>query len=767
MRTQNISILLKRSGGAFVQRVGATVLTILLILGSSLGLSATITTPSPLPDGYVGENYEGGTFQFQVDDAAFNNWSWERVPGSLGPDINSTDLILNADGTVSGAPSSADDNPNPYDIRVTVTDGSTNQTKDFTLRILERRLNDIVFVLDRSGSMGGSGGVTPPAATRWDALKTAVNNYMNKLSDPTIRLDGDRVGLTYFHSTVLQPDATRFPTPLIALDGAAPGTVSTELNSQSPGGATAMGPGLENGLSKLTDPEHIRSILLFTDGEQNVAPLVNSNGRQIGASDILPSYPADPGTPLIFTIGIGSPAGLDLTTLANLAAEHRGSCLITSNGSSFTTSGGTPVGTIDAVFNFAFIEMLHDYSPQCINYSSGVLSTGNSVVNLVQFPVNDGVSGPMIELIFDKKFEIPNLVQLLSRFIIQKDGVNVTQFAQPRIVGNYTNSVILSFNFQSSGQSPQGEWTVQFAQNDQFYKGSYTLSVIVNDHSLDYSAGSSPRIPSVGEDISFDVNVNYEGSPVTDADIRAIVLKPGDDLGDLLARNGLTVDVNPDPDAGSPGIQKYQQLLLSDSNFVAQLLPEEQLVTLAHQADGQYTGAFSQVDVSGVYQIIYLIEGTSPGGGKIRRIHTESKYVTFGEIDAAQSGLAYSFDAANNVTVITVRPMTVDGKFVGPANGNAIIWDSQDSQLLDVQDNQDGSYTIRVEGDPSVEGSLSILGKPIFEGKISSLDCMSAGNIIQRIKCWLISLGLPGWLIWIILALILLLLGLLIRRRRP
>ncbi|MCB0572790.1 MAG: VWA domain-containing protein [Phaeodactylibacter sp.] len=743
-------------------------LALLTFLCLSFGLAAqTITTTSPLPDGFVGEAYEGGAFQFQVDDAAFDNWSWEQVPGSLGPDINNTDLVLNADGTVSGAPSSADDNPNDYDIRVTVTDGATNVTKDFTLTISERRAADVVLVLDRSGSMGWSTNVTPPAATRWDALKNAVNSYMNKLADPAIRTNGDRVGLTYFHSGVLQPDATRFPTPLIPLDNAAPGTVSTELNSQSPGGATAMGPGLSDGLGKLSDPDHIQTVLLFTDGEQNVAPQVNSNGRQIGAADILSSYPAQPGTKQIFTVGIGSPAGLDHTTLLNLAGEHRGSYLITSNGNSFNSSGGTLIGNIDAVFNQAFIDMLHDYSPQNINFSSGELSTGNSVVTLAQFPVNEGVSGPMIELIFNRKFEIPSLIQLLSRFVVQKDGANVMQFAQPRFVGNYTNSVILSFNFASSGQSPQGMWTVQFAQSDQFYKGSYTMSVIVNDHSLDYTASSSPRIPSVGDDIGFDVNMSYGGDPITDATVRAIVFKPGDDLGDLLARNDLVVDVNSDPDAGSPGMQKYQSLLESDPNFVAQLLPDEQSITLSHQGNGQYTGTFGQVDLSGIYQILYIMEGTSPGGGTILRIHTESKYVTFGEIDAAQSVLSYTFDAGANVTTITMRPITVYGKFVGPANGNAITWDSEDSQLLDVQDNQDGSYTIRVQGAPSVKGSLSILGKPVFEGKISSVDCLGAGNIIQRIKCWLISLGLPGWLIWVILALILLLIGLLLRRRRP
>jgi hypothetical protein len=734
------------------------------------GLNAQdITTTSPLPNAYVGEEYEGGTFQFQANPPAFNSWSWEKVPAAPGPDINNTDLVLNPDGTVTGMPSDADDNPVAYSIRVTVTDGSTDYSEDFQLLILERRTADYVLVLDRSGSMGWTTDITPPAADRWDALKNAVNNFMNKLADPTIRIDGDRVGLTYFHTAVLQPDATRFPTALIALDAAAPATVSTELGSQTPSGWTATGAGLQDGLGKLSSPANVQNILLFTDGEQNQDPMVDIGGQQIGGANILSAYPATAGTKKIFSVGIGSPAGLDHTTLLNLADEHRGSFLITSNGNSFNSSdvAKTLIGNIDAVFNQAFIDMLHEYSPQCINFSSGSINPGNNVVTLAQFPINANVKGLMIELIFDRKHEIPSLIQLLSRFAVLKDGVNVMQFAQPRWVGNYTNSVILSFNFEVSGQPSQGDWMVQFAENPNIIKGAYTLSAIVNDHRLDYEAACNPRTPSVGDELDFRVGVRYQNAAIDNATIQALVFKPGDDIGDLLARHELIVDVDGSDDAGSAGIQKYQALLESDPDFVAQLLPQEQAVTLAHQGDGVYTGAFNQVDVAGIYQILYIIRAAVAGAGDVLRIHTESKYVSFGDVDLAQSAPTYLYDAQANVTTITIRPMTSYGKFVGPAMANAFQWDADGSQIIDVQDNQDGSYSIRVQGNANQVGALTLLGKPVFEGRISDLKCYGPGaNILQRIQCWLLSMGLPAWLVWVILALLLLIIILIIRSRR-
>ncbi len=136
---------------------------------------------------------------------------------------------------------------------------------------------DLVLVLDRSGSMTLKTSGEPTSPMRWQALKDAVSNFANLYKEHAI--PGSKLGITYFHT-----DASPVSPCCGALknvDAALPGIVTAELATVNPGDMTAMGKGIIDAVSKLGTPQRARGILLFTDGEQNISPMVLTNGSGV------------------------------------------------------------------------------------------------------------------------------------------------------------------------------------------------------------------------------------------------------------------------------------------------------------------------------------------------------------------------------------------------------------------------------------------------------------------------------------------------------
>src|SRR5690606_15177931 len=393
--------------------------------------------------------------------------------------------------------------------------------------------------------------------------------------------------------------AANFPTPLIAVDNTIATKVHTDLNTQSPSGGTAMGAGMKDGQSKLTDVSRARFLILFTDGEQNIAPLVNGNGQ--GYSDGTPintTYPAGPGSVKVFTIGISNPNGPDLNTLQNLAGNNRGNYV------------GTDDGSLDEAFTDQLINALRSFSPQLISRTSTNLSTVEALTTLQSFPLNKNVSRLLLDIKADRKFEVPQLLQFASSISIEKDGTPFQGGVVPSWVGNYSNTILLTipFNTTSTGSSaattPEGDWTIKIGNTGQLDINKVTVTSIADDHRLefDYSYGTSS--PRVNTSLNPSVTLTWLREPITDATVRAIILRPGEDLGDILSKNPLTVKVSTDQDAPSAGVQKYNQLYATDSSFRNSLAYNENVITLNHTTDGKYENTFNGLTVSGNYQIV-------------------------------------------------------------------------------------------------------------------------------------------------------------------
>ncbi len=150
---------------------------------------------------------------------------------------------------------------------------------------------DVVEIIDRSGSMGGS----KIAAAR-DAAKLFVD-----MMDT-----GDKIGVVSFSSG----SSVNFA--LTEIQDGTKDQAKSAINSISAGGGTSIGAGLQAGWGQLQNypDDPVRAMVLMSDGHHNRSPHPDS---------VLPSIAGDV---LIYTIGFGS--GADATMMTNIASQRNG-----------------------------------------------------------------------------------------------------------------------------------------------------------------------------------------------------------------------------------------------------------------------------------------------------------------------------------------------------------------------------------------------------------------------------------------------------------
>jgi hypothetical protein len=132
--------------------------------------------------------------------------------------------------------------------------GNNSTTVSATATAVRRDVN-VVFVMDRSGSLTITGSCTP--------LEADAENFVNHFSDGT-----DNVGLVTF-GTSSQPD---FPIANNFQTSSNPQPIDTILNETDCTGGTNTAQGLSQAYQQLTtlnQPSALNVILLFTDGYAN------------------------------------------------------------------------------------------------------------------------------------------------------------------------------------------------------------------------------------------------------------------------------------------------------------------------------------------------------------------------------------------------------------------------------------------------------------------------------------------------------------------
>ena len=592
--------------------------------------------------------------------------------------------------------------------------------------------------------------------------------------------DGDRLGITYFSTNITPP-------PVSYCDDFVPfSNIWTDLQQEldglpNPTGLTAMAAGLKNAQEKLSDANKARSILLFTDGVQNPPASddlwVNEDGQGYEDRHGNPDATTFPEGIKIFTIGITTPSGRYNTTLQNLALNNRGSYNITESGETFSFQGGVSGGELSSEFTNNFVDMLSEFSPQIVGRTVTQLTPDTALKTLQTFPLNRRVDKLLLEFVFDRNLATPELEQIRKHIRILKDGVPVNQYVRPSWVGNSTNTLLLTIDFNAhfyeresafystygGGRvTSEGDWSIQLADVSNLRINHCGLTVLADDHRLHMRGSYGDVGPKVNDVLPLSLTLDWLSHPIEDATVEAIILRPGEDLGDLLANHPSKVEVSDGDDADLPGTQKFEHLWATDSAFREQLKKTENLVVLNHTENGNYEGSFNGLNVAGVYQLVFQISGDHPDAGRYQRMLSRSFYTSFSSVDISQS--AVSIQLVEGQLIMLIKPKTSYGKFVGPAMGDAFSVSNPNIQISNVVDHQDGSYTITFTGDIGAATTFQLLGQDIYTGKLENVG--KPTSIIDRITDWLESIGLPAWTIWILLLLIILILWFIFRKKK-
>jgi hypothetical protein len=656
----------------------------------------------------------------------------------------------NSSTTVSLVPNT----PGKYEVGLQLTTANGSKSTTATLEILVSKDLDVVLVLDRSGSMKEEASM---GVTRWNALKKAALSLANEYQALQNRKN-DQVRIVYFEGT---------PNPVSGCCGGTPKKVTPtlvqEINTDFSGkdpinGTTGMGLAIKDAQGKLSavSPNATPVIVFFTDGEQNPVQ-ITANGQGFTDNPGAIIGKGQPKNVKIFTIGFEGTNGQ--SSLLQNMANHTGG----------TYHHSAKGDDLDTEFEDMFLSLLTNQSPQLVGRSRNNVSNNGNLVTLQTFPLNDRVNKLLLKFEFGRNFETPELIQLLARMRIEKDGVNMIMYARPSWAGNFTNTLLLTLDFvtppnQQAPVNSKGDWKVSISDSTAKFS-SVNLSVIADDHRLAMTRtlgnGSNPR---VNQALPISLKLAWVARPIKNATVEAVVLRPGEDLGHELAVNTNNVDVSNAPDAGSPGRQKFENLWKNDSSFKALFNRSENVVTLNHTADGNYQGTFNGLTVSGTYKLIIRVTCTDSSAGKIQRIISESFYVDFAGVDMPNSNITIALPQ-NGQLVMTIRPITSYKKFIGPAMGHLFAVTNPNIQIASVVDHQDGRYTITFTGSINESTTLVLGDQPIFTGKLP--DAGKGGGIIEKIKKWFDDNGLPFWLFWLLLLLLLIIiLWILFRRKK-
>jgi len=623
------------------------------------------------------------------------------------------------------------------DVSVEVQDGGGEQDDQFFRIPIARDPVKIAMVLDISGSMslptpGDDIDLTP----RWDVLKLAVISFIDKLE--LLRQSGDSLALTYFTTTIIQP---AFPTTNNFIDITLPeeeapkltssDSVFNDMDNRHPLNMTSMGQGLLDGKAKLNgnnpDPDGAKKIvLLFTDGLQNIAPLVDdtdgqtlSDGQKLNDCD--PSCASEDSV-RYYTISIGA-GPLVPEVLENIATHNSGFAVQSTVGDEFDFYD---------FFNTQWVNMLYSSSPQMIRNEVGMLVSGEATHS---YQLNKNLSYVLFELISEDSDSI--------EMVVQKNGIeiNPTVYQQDNI--HKLMGFKMPLKVEDTRIYSDGEWEVVLSGT---ISKRYLMTCFADDHLLNFYCNLDKSIYTVEDAIQLSVQLSYAGEPITgdDMTVEALVFKPGDDLGHLLSTYE-TPEGTTGEDVMDPAQKKFQDLLAGDTAFYHALLPEKQIIELESSGNGQFHGAFDETELTGVYKIVFTINGKLPSVGNIERTKLVNTVFKFGQVveeepEVVDDAPPPSAGASSGLTVLRIRPINKFGYYLGPGFTSKIKFGipskpsrSQKTSLgfpengegdpspylLEIMDNLDGSYflyLVNVRGNPRIE--INVRGEIQYDGKV-------------------------------------------------
>jgi hypothetical protein len=729
------------------------VLALLCFSVTSFAGSIQIATTPP-PDGTIHQSYST-TFSLTAgsDMVTPVTWSIDRLDTMnvrlAGLNFNaathtlSTDSVFTFVGTIS------------FHVDARNSDGTGSDQELFTITV-NREPIDLALVLDKSGSMSSLSGTS--TVSRWTALTGAVALFMSNLE--SFSTTNDNIGLTFFDGGVVKP-VSGFPTPLISVIGSSSAVNGnfTGTTAIQPGGSTAFGYGLQDGLGKIpVVANRSRFIVTFTDGLQNIPSETYVNVSSATGNHVwLGAIPFSTTPVRIYPIGIGAAGSLP-AVLSDISQSIEGG-----NQAQISTQDGTALsGNYGSDFINVLQTILNAGSPQIVDTRRSTFSTqisgsdakrnaAKGAANFAGFEDQQSfiVNKKVSKLVFNIVSNAPRELAIIS---VRKDSTEFIQYGKMTAGTGFRS---FDLNLSAKGVPPvksEGTWTITALSSTQ---DLYEVTLLADDHTTHYSFSSgSDRLKS-GSPINLTARLSYGMPAIKNASVTVLIGKPGDDLGNLLATTPFTGKADSSSDPSTPAEQKYEALI-KDSAFLAKLLANNQLIKLNFNAsDSSYSGQFDSTGVSGVYQVIFLADVPDDSvHGHIVRYQRKSLYVYFPDVDLPNSNV--TLVTKDSLLILTFRPIASNGKFIGPGWGNTIRIDSSTATVQQVVDNGDGSYSITIKGSADATGVVVIGGQTIYSGTLGDITKTGGTGAIWK-----------AWWFWLIILLLLILIIRLLKKKNP
>jgi von Willebrand factor type A domain len=568
---------------------------------------------------------------------------------------------------------------------------------------------DVVLVLDKSGSMselppGAEGGANKAAI-----LKSALSAFIvqwRQLDAPVfdeetgmltgIENSEDRIGVVFFDSTAVGQSiaGAEAPANFFVLRGAGPSdpahpwtAVSNTIQTLTPGGSTSIGGGINEGMRLwANDPDHDLSMVVVTDGKQNVEPLIGETAD--GFLTLTPVSGFD--TQLrrrfvpIQSIAFGLPTGVDQELLDKLAQETNGRTFVAIDAATiFNTFGQTLVAILKG--NTIATILRHDDT-----------MSGAGPASREKLVVDRSIPRVVVSLQW-----APPLSDVLDLEVLDPSGNVIT----PTETAKLPQAVILRFD---TGPSDAGDWSVRVkrAQSAATQPIPYTLTAFAVEDELEYRVSTGDAVIATGDTVPIRVSVTYAGRPLNklpNGAIRVRVQKPAEGLGTILhnARGTDTSAPAPAGDTRTPYDRKVSGL--TTAQLLQRITPRDAgEITLTEEKPGIYVGTFGDTNVPGAYGFEVLLDWTDPRTGHLRReerVETQVKVRPTATVVTVTRG-------DDGRTRVTATPRDRFGNYLGPGYEHRVkarLTSAGTISTTAVDPDQTGTYVFTIDDVPAGE----------------------------------------------------------------
>jgi opacity protein-like surface antigen len=611
---------------------------------------------------------------------------------------------------------------------------------------------DVILVLDNSGSMSSPPPDLPagyPPDSKWTYLKNGVSQFISVWAQSDLANTGgsdlanDRIGVVFFSTTA---DPANFatmgnPATIFKARGNAPGSdwdaVNMAVNGKGPTDMTAMGLGLQSGIDNwfpLPAPKNDATIVLMTDGIQNVAPLITP---EMGTGILQLDPPGAPPVKNLYTYGIpiltvafGSltPGSTYTQLLNNLSVQTAGASLIT-----------TTPGPMEQSFSTQLVNALKGSTLSINSRAEGVLPAGSNVSAPHQAVLDGSVKRAIVVLGWpsgagrglDLQFIPPGATNPVAP-VARQDGATWT-----------TQSI----DIPQSGSI--GDWTIRAVRKSSApgvlsaaastqVSVPYHLSVYAVEGRLDYRLSFAGLKNGTGDSLVVKAEVSFDGKPLSSVaeGIKLTIERPNEGLGNIMHKPIDIPAAMPNAtDTSTPYDRKLKQLVEREG-LLAKVSPTPLPTQFVMRDDGNaangddkagdgiYAAQLTDTSRPGLYRFKVALDWTDPRTGRIHRIETLEREVKV-KPDAAMSEVSVDTQRGSSDHLITITPRDKFRNYLGPGYPALISVQSSAGNVGTVDDAQvTGNYVVPLTNvPPGTNPSIKIVvdGVTIRDKTLSGL----------------------------------------------